>query len=140
MFIHIDPTGGLAVYDQIVRQVKFAVASSAIATGELVASVRELARELAINPNTVARAYRQLQDDGVLEPVRGRGLAVTSGARKACQAGRVELIRVRLHKVLLEAHHSGLNRAQIESLLREELAAARRSPAPGNAPTAKLTT
>ena len=80
MFIHIDPAGGLAVYDQIVRQVKFAVADGAVASGELVASVRELARELAINPNTVARAYRQLQDDGVLEPVRGRGLAVTSDA------------------------------------------------------------
>jgi GntR family transcriptional regulator len=139
MFIHIDSTGGLAVYDQIVRQVKFAVADGAVASGELVASVRELARELAINPNTVARAYRQLQDDGVLEPVRGRGLAVTSSARKACQADRVELIRARLNEVLLEAHHSGLNKVQIESLLREELAAVRRSPALVNAPSAKLT-
>ncbi len=136
MFIHIDPAGGLAVYDQIVRQVKFAVASGAIAKGELVASVRELARELAINPNTVARAYRQLQDDGVLEPVRGLGLAVTSRARKACQAGRVELIRTRLHEVLLEAHRSGLNKTQIESLLREELATVRRTPALEGEPSA----
>ena len=137
MFIHIDPTGGLAVYDQIVRQVKFAVAGGAVATGELVPSVRELARELAINPNTVARAYRQLQDDGVLQPVRGRGLSVTSGARKACQAGRVELIRARLHEVLAEAHHSGLDKSQIESLLREELAAVRRAQTPGMVSSSK---
>ena len=52
-------------------------------TGEMVPSVRELARELAINPNTVARAYRQLQDDGVLETVRGTGLSITSAARTA---------------------------------------------------------
>jgi len=133
MFIHIDPTGGLAVYDQIVRQVKFAVASGTVASGELVASVRELARELALNPNTVARAYRQLQADGVLESVRGRGLAVTSGAQKACRAGREALIRARLHGVLTEAYHSGLSMAQIESLLSEELAAAQRGPAPKNA-------
>ena len=121
MFIHIDPTGGLAVYDQIVRQVKFAVAGGVVVAGELIPSVRELARELAINPNTVARAYRQLQDDGVLESVRGRGLAVLPGARKACQEGRVEMIRARLREVLDEAHRSGLNRTQIELLLREEL-------------------
>ena len=67
MFLHIDPHNGLAIYDQIVRQIKFAVAGGVVRSGELVPSVRELARELAINPNTIARAYRQLQDDRVLE-------------------------------------------------------------------------
>ena len=128
MFIHIDPTGGLAVYDQIVRQVKFAVAGGVIVAGELIPSVRELARELAINPNTVARAYRQLQDDDVLESVRGRGLAVLPGAYKACQNGRFELIRSRLQEVLAEAHHSGLNKAQIELLLHEELDSVAKAP------------
>ena len=91
MFLQIDARNGLAVYDQIVRQVKFAVADGAIAAGELVPSVRELARELAINPNTVARAYRQLQDDGVLESVRGTGLAVAAAARRRCQVERTKL-------------------------------------------------
>jgi len=120
MFFHIDTRNGLAVYDQIVRQMKFAVANGAVTQGELVPSVRELARELAINPNTVARAYRQLQDDGVLEPVRGRGVAVAKGARKACQSVRKQLIRARFHEVLVEAHHSGLEREQIEALLKTE--------------------
>ena len=56
MFVHVDPTHDLAIYDQIVRQIKFAVANGAVGVGELVPSVREMARELAINPNTVARA------------------------------------------------------------------------------------
>ncbi len=123
MFFHIDTPNGLAVYDQIVRQVKFAVADGAVVQGELIPSVRELARELAINPNTVARAYRQLQDDGVLEPVRGRGVAVAQGARKVCQTVRRQLIRARFHEVLVEAHHSGLERGQIEALLKTELKA-----------------
>ena len=66
MFFHIDPTNGLAIYEQVARQVMFAVAGGALAPGEMVPSVRELARELALNPNTVARAYRELQARGRL--------------------------------------------------------------------------
>lgn len=126
MLFHIDAHNGLAVYDQIVRQVKFAVADGAVRSGELVSSVRELARELAINPNTVARAYRELQDDGVLETVRGTGLAVAANARRQCQAERAKLIRARLKLVLEEAQHSGLEVAEIETLIASELDAIRR--------------
>lgn len=121
MFLHIDSRNGLAVYDQIVRQVKFAVADGAVTAGELVPSVRELARELTVNPNTVARAYRQLQDDQVLEAVRGTGLAVASGARKACQSERKRLIRARLREVLTEAYRGGLDHTEIEDLFQSEL-------------------
>jgi len=127
MLVHVDVRNGLAVYDQIVRQLKFAVADGAVRAGELVPSVRELARELAINPNTVARAYRQLQGDGVLEPVRGTGLAVSSAANRHCRAERTRLIRSRVRLVLEEALQSGLNPSEIESLLRDELTSARRS-------------
>ena len=126
MFLHIDAHNGLAVYEQIVRQVKFAVADGALATGDLAPSVRELAKELAINPNTVARAYRQLQDDQVLASIRGTGLAVASGARRACQAERKRLIRARLHDVLREAHSSGLDETEIRTLFQAELASSRR--------------
>ena len=122
MFLHVDVRNGLAVYDQIVRQVKFAVADGALRSGDLVPSVRELARELAINPNTVARAYRQLQDDGVLETVRGTGLSIAAAARRQCQAERTKLIRARLRLVLEEALHSGLEPDDIESLMQDELA------------------
>ena len=126
MFLKIDAHNGLAVYDQIVRQLKFAVADDALRPGEIVPSVRELARELAINPNTVARAYRQLQDDGVLEIVRGTGLAVAAAARRQCQVERTKLIRVRLRLVLEEAAQSGLGAAEIEQIFRAELIAVRR--------------
>jgi GntR family transcriptional regulator len=126
MFLHIDAHNGLAVYDQIVRQVKFAVADGTLSSGEMVPSVRELAKELAVNPNTVARAYRQLQDDGVLAVVRGTGLAVEGGARRGCQAERKRLIRERLNDVLTEAHLSGLDESQIQELFAIELEAVKR--------------
>ena len=126
MFLPIDAHNGLAIYDQIVRQVKFAIAAGAVADGDLVPSVRESARELAVNPNTVARAYRKLQEDRVLEVVRGTGLAVTSGARKACQAERRRLIRARLREAITEAYRSGLERSQIEGLFGVELKSVQR--------------
>lgn len=127
MLFHVDTRNGLAVYDQIVRQMKFAVADGALRSGELVPSVRELARELAINPNTVARAYRQLQDDGVLETVRGTGLAVAAAARRPCQSERAKLIRTRLRQVLEEAQRSGLDVGEIGQMFQTELEAVRKA-------------
>ena len=100
MFLHVDPSNGLAIYDQVVRQVKFAIAQGALKPGNLIPSVRELARDLAINPNTVARAYQQLQTDGVLESVRGTGLEITSSAPTHCRAERWKLIQARLRLAL----------------------------------------
>jgi GntR family transcriptional regulator len=122
MFVHVDPSNGIAIYDQIVRQVKFAVASEALKPGNLVPSVRELARDLTVNPNTVARAYRELQVDNVLQPLRGTGLEVTSEAYKKCRADRTMLIRARLRSVLEEARQSGLTPEDVRGLTDEELA------------------
>lgn len=121
MFINIDPTNGLAIYDQIARQVIFAVAGGALKPGQLVPSVRELARELAVNPNTVARAYRQLQADGVLEPVRGTGLAVTAKAPQFCRSQRLRLLRDRIRQVLTEAGQSRLDGDKLRAMVQEEL-------------------
>lgn len=123
MFFHVDPSNGLAIYDQVVRQVKFAVAQGVIQPGNLVPSVRELARELAINPNTVARAYQQLQADGVLAAVRGTGLEVAQGAVKHCRTERSKLIQARLRQALSEAKQSGMEPEELRRLVEEELAA-----------------
>lgn len=121
MFFSIDPSNGLAIYDQIVRQVKFAIASEAIQPGELVPSVRELARELAVNPNTVSRAYRELQSDDVLATVRGTGLEVTRQAPRRCRDARVKLIRQRIKAVVQEAAQSMLDPDEIRELVSQEL-------------------
>ena len=121
MFFQVEPASGVAIFDQVVRQVKFAVARGAIKPGNMVPSVRELAKELAINPNTVARAYQQLQADGVLETVRGMGLEVASDAVKACRAERVKIVQARLRHVLVEAQQSGLEADEVRQLVEREL-------------------
>ncbi len=121
MFFPIQTSNGLAIYDQVVRQIKFGVAQGLIRSGERVPSVRELARQLTINPNTVARAYRLLQDEAILEAVRGLGLQVTPQAEQKCRADRQDLIRIRLREALAEAQRSGLSRDEIERLVAEEI-------------------
>jgi GntR family transcriptional regulator len=121
MFFDIDPSNGVPVYEQVVRQVTFAVANGSLPAGELVPSVRQLARELAINPNTVARAFRQLQDQAILEPVRGTGMAVAAGARTVCKQERTRILRGRFASVLDEAVQTGLSRDEVLTLFRSEL-------------------
>ena len=126
MFFQINPAGGLPIYEQVIRQIKFAVAAEVLKPGEMVPSVREVARQLTINPNTVARAYRRLQADRVLEPVRGTGLQVATGAVKRCRDERVRLIHQRLKEVLTEAKQSRLDSEELRMLVERELAAVER--------------
>ncbi|MBL6705911.1 MAG: GntR family transcriptional regulator [Planctomycetaceae bacterium] len=122
MIISIDAASGLAIYDQIVRQIKFAIASEVLLPGELIPSVREMAKQTAVNPNTVSRAYRELQSEGILDIVRGTGLQVTTGAVRKCRKDRQGLIQERLRAVLKEAQQSQLEVDEIRQLIDSELA------------------
>lgn len=121
MFLKIDPNNGIPIYDQIVRQVKYAIAEGTLTPGQLIPSVRELARQITVNPNTIQRAYQQLQDEEVVESLRGRGLAVCRGAVKQCVQDRHELLRVRLEQVIQEGLRSGLEPEQLSSLFEKIL-------------------
>jgi GntR family transcriptional regulator len=71
----------------------------------------------------VARAYQQLQADGVLQNVRGMGLEVTPAAVRHCRAQRQKLIQTRLRQALIEARQSGLEQGELQQLIEDELSA-----------------
>jgi GntR family transcriptional regulator len=110
------------IYGQIADRVKFAVAGGVLRPGDLVPSVRELSKQLVVNPNTVARAYRDLQTEGLLESVRGMGMQVADGAVERCRSARREMVRQRLRQAIEEARQSKMDPAEIEAILREEWA------------------
>jgi GntR family transcriptional regulator len=110
------------IYSQIADRVKFAVAGGVLRPGDLVPSVRELSKQLVVNPNTVARAYRDLQTDGLLESVRGMGLQVAEGAADRCRVARCEIVRQRLRQAIEEARQSKMDPTEIEAILHEEWA------------------
>ena len=108
------------IYAQIGDRIKFAVVAGLLRPGQLVPSVRELSKQLVVNPNTVARAYRDLQLEGILDPVRGTGLMVGSKAVEACRRDRLAFVRERLRAAIVEVRQSGLPAAEVESILRDE--------------------
>jgi GntR family transcriptional regulator len=121
MLLHLDAQHGLPLYEQIARQMKFAIAAGHLTAQQQVPSVRDLAARLAVNPNTVARAYRDLQAEGILTPIRGTGLAVKPEAPRLCRAARQQLVRERLRLVLEEAIRSGLSVEDLRALVEREL-------------------
>lgn len=120
LLLGLIPGDDRAIYAQIADRVRFAVASGALRPGDLVPSVRELAKQLVVNPNTVARAYRELQGEGLLDSVRGTGLSVTAEAPERCRAARRAFVRDRLRAAIDEARRSGLDPSDIELILREQ--------------------
>lgn len=121
MFFSIDPQNGVAIYEQLIRQVKFGVAEGTLRPGQLLPSARILSQQLAINPNTINRAFQQLQLDGVLESIRGKGLAVCSRALASCRKARQSLLELRIREVLSEALHAGLGPEEVREMVLRQL-------------------
>ena len=117
MFIEIDPACSQAIYEQVVQQVKFAIAAGAVQADEMIPSVRELSRELTINPNTVVRAYRSLQDEGVVYSRRGMGLAVGPKAREQCKIERKSFFESRFRQLFDDAIRSRLEPPEIREMV-----------------------
>jgi len=124
MQLKIDPDNGSPIYEQIVRQIKYAVAEGTLIPGQLIPSVRELAKTAAINPNTVQRAYLDLQNEEVIEPLRGRGMVVCTGAKRRCVSDRQALLRDRFEVLVREAIHSGLEAEQLQRMFEQALSQA----------------
>ena len=119
MLIRIDPQSAEPLFEQVVFAVKAAVARGEAKAGEQLPSVRELARELAINPNTVVRAYEVLERDGVIVRRQGAGCFLTGrGSDLAATERRKQLVDL-LRRAATEAFHLGFPAADIEKALRQ---------------------
>ena len=118
MIIEIDPSLPQPLFEQVAQQIKFSIAAGAVHVNEMVPSVRVLSRQLAINPNTVARAYRQLQDEEILIPQRGVGLVIAANAQGVCRKLRKEFFKERFQTFLDEATRSKLSEEELSDILK----------------------
>ena len=114
----IRPSSGVPIYQQIVDQAYALVAGGRLAPGDLLPSVREVAHHADVNPMTVSRAYSQLEAEGLVERVRGRGMRVRSaGDDGASLADRKRQLAEQLEPVLHRAQQLGLTRAQVRQVV-----------------------
>lgn len=111
----VDPRNGVPLYLQLIEQVKRAVALGALAAGEQLPTVKALALDLTINPNTVARVYRELERDGVIETSPGRGSFVRANGQAGAQRLADDVADRSLADAIREAKSLGLRRAEIEA-------------------------
>ena len=113
MLSSIDINSSVAVYVQIENHVQFAIASGRLKPGDQLPSVRELSERLNVNPNTVAKAYRDLEVMGLLYTRRGMGVFVNKGIEGKCREECRKRIIGRLHEVVAEAKAAGMTSREI---------------------------
>lgn len=121
MLVHLNPSSGVPVYLQLEAQVKQAVAAGALRAAEALPSVRKLAAELRINPNTVARAYQNLERDGVIRSVPGGGTFVADGVPGLLKSEKIRRLRPHARQVAVEGRQLRLSSDEILRLVEDEL-------------------
>lgn len=123
MLFQLNFKSGKAVYLQLVDQVKAAVASGALRCGDPLPGIRPLAEELRVNRNTVARAYAELESQGVIETFAGKGCIVRADGSPFARDVRRRLAAATIDDAIVQAHHLLLDKAEFLRLVEERFAA-----------------
>jgi GntR family transcriptional regulator len=133
MNLRINFSSGVPIYLQLMEQIKHAVETGAIRTGEQLPTIRKIAEDLTMNPNTVARAYRELERDGIVEVRHGLGVFVAGPQSSTTKTAEIrkagEVLRSAMEKgMALDLSEAELRRVFEEELsrLKEKAAATRR--------------
>lgn len=118
MQIHLS-NDGVPIYQQIASQIKYLIASSRLKPDEQLPSVRKLAEQLVVNPNTVARAYRELEASGAVVSRRGSGVFVTEGQSPLARREQNRILNDRIDALLTEARQMNIDLETLMKLVRQ---------------------
>ncbi len=123
MDLRISDQDGVPIYVQLVNQLKYLVSSGRLEPGEQLPPVRKLAEQLLINPNTVARAYRELERDGVVVSRQGAGVFVADGVSPLARREQNRILGERIDVLLTEARQMRVDVETLIQLIRQRSAA-----------------
>jgi GntR family transcriptional regulator len=121
MLFKIDFKSGKPVYLQLVDQIRLAAAAGKLRTGEPLPSIRPLAEELRVNRNTVAKAYAELESQGVIETIPGKGCFLKENDSPFTRPVRQKLLQVEIDEAVVMAHHLQVDREKFLALVKERL-------------------
>ena len=127
MLFRTNPSSGVPIYLQLMEQVKHAIETGALRPGDQLPGIRPLAEELVINPNTVAKAYRELEHDGVIELRHGAGAFVTGAAREKKLTDRLRAGQTIVATAMDKLRARGVTDEEIRRLFEAELAGLRKT-------------
>ena len=117
MEMHVDVASRLPIYQQLANQIREAIARGDLQPEAGLPSVRQLSKELVVNPNTVARAYTELEREGLLVSRPGRGIYVAQPRMELTRAARDRRITEQLDRLLTEAVHLGYSADELFTLV-----------------------
>jgi GntR family transcriptional regulator len=123
MLLQIDFKSGKPVYLQLVDQIRYAAASGGLRTGEPLPSIRPLAEELRVNRNTVAKAYAELESQGVIETIPGKGCFLKEVGSPLKKTARHDLLTQEIDQAIVAAHHLQVNDNDFLVLIKKRLEA-----------------
>ncbi|NBR85916.1 MAG: GntR family transcriptional regulator [Proteobacteria bacterium] len=121
MHFQLNFKSGLPVYLQIVEQVRAAAASGALRPGEPLPGIRPLAEQLRVNRNTIAKAYTELENQGVIETLAGKGCFLADGQSRLKKSARHDLLATEIDQAIVAAHHLQVSRTDFIELVKERL-------------------
>jgi GntR family transcriptional regulator len=121
MRLQIDFKSGTPVYLQLVEQIRHAAASGGLRTGEPLPSIRPLAEELRVNRNTVAKAYAELESQGVIETIPGKGCFLKAVGSPLTKSARNDLLIQEIDRAIVAAHHLQISDADLLTLVKKRL-------------------
>ena len=130
MLFRPNPSSGVPIYLQLMEQVKHAIATGALRTGEQLPGMRKVAEELVINPNTVAKAYRELEHEGVIELRQGAGAFVSENAPSKKDAEKFRAAQAAVATTVEQLRARGVADNDIRRLFEGELAGMAKSAGP----------
>ena len=121
MIIQVNFKSGLPVYLQLVEQVKAGAASGALQAGEPLPAIRQLAEQLRINRNTVAKAYSELEGQGIIETLAGKGCFVRANHSPFRKEVRFRMVSEAIDAAVVQAHHLQVGERDFLGLVKERL-------------------
>lgn len=113
MHIQFDPRSSTPIWEQIVHSIKEMILKNMLFPNDKLPSVRELASTLVINPNTVSKAYQELERQGLIETLRGKGTFVSQSITPTQDERKVMMVEKQFHQLLLEASYLGISKEKI---------------------------
>jgi GntR family transcriptional regulator len=117
IIFELNPNSGVPIYRQIVEQVLAMAVGGILRQGDLLPSVRQVARDAAVNPMTVSKAYSRLESDGIVRRVRGRGMELLAASTNGSIDERKQKFRESIEPALHRARQLGLNPKQIREVI-----------------------
>lgn len=115
--INIDNKSSVPIYQQIVDEIKEQVIKGILQGGDKLPSVREMASIIIANPNTISRAYSELERQNVIETIRGRGTYVTVDYKPVMEKERLENLKGNIKKIIVEAKYMGISKEKILKII-----------------------